>query len=73
MIDIIITCKDRLPHLRKCYDSLIKTKKNGINYNIIVVAYGDTLAHNFAKKIGKSIYVNEKGFHLSKARNIGVN
>ena len=73
MIDIIITCKDRLPHLRKCYDSLNKTIKNNINYNIIVVAYGDLLAHNFGKRIGKSIYVNEKGFHLSRARNIGAN
>jgi glycosyltransferase involved in cell wall biosynthesis len=73
MIDIIITCKDRLPHLRKCYESFNNTIKNNININIIIVAYGDLLAHNFGKKIGKSIYVNEKGFHLSRARNIGAN
>ena len=72
MIDIVITCKDRLPHLRKCYDSLLQAIGDTFKVNLIVVAYGDELAHRWAKNKAKSIMVNAKGFHLSNARNIGA-
>jgi hypothetical protein len=67
MIDIVITCKDRLPHLRKSYDTLLQAIGDTFNINLIVVAYGDEMAHRWAKNKAKSIMVNAKGFHLSNA------
>lgn len=67
-MDIIITCKDRLKHLRKC----IETIPADVLKNVFVVCYGDEIAHRWCKSVGiKSEFVFATNFHLSKARNIG--
>jgi predicted glycosyltransferase involved in capsule biosynthesis len=72
MIDIVITCKDRLPHLRKSYVTLLKAIGQRKNIRVIIVAYGDILAYRWAKNNAIGIMVEAKGFNLSAARNIGA-
>jgi predicted glycosyltransferase involved in capsule biosynthesis len=72
MIDIVITCKDRLPHLRKSYVTLLKAIGQRKDIRVIIVAYGDILAYRWAKNNAIGIMVEAKGFNLSAARNIGA-
>ena len=72
MIDIVITCKDRLPHLRKCYQTLLEAIGARKDIKVIIVAYGDILAYRWAKNNAIGIMVEAKGFHLARARNIGA-
>jgi hypothetical protein len=68
-MDIIITCKNRLQHLKKCILSI--PKENLID--VFVVCYGDEMAFRWCKQEKlKCILHSAKDFHLSKARNIGV-
>jgi predicted glycosyltransferase involved in capsule biosynthesis len=72
MIDIVITCKDRLQHLRKSHKSLLEAIGTRNDIRIIIVAYGDILAFRWAQTNAYGIMVEAKGFHLAKARNIGA-
>lgn len=72
MIDIVITCKDRLPHLRKSHVTLLKAIGQRKDIRVIIVAYGDILAYRWAKNNATGIMVEAKGFNLSAARNIGA-
>lgn len=72
MIDIVITCKDRLQHLRKSHKSLLEAIGTRNDIRIIIVAYGDILAFKWAQTNAYGIMVEAKGFHLAKARNIGA-
>jgi predicted glycosyltransferase involved in capsule biosynthesis len=72
MIDIVITCKDRLPHLRKSHVTLLKAIGQRKDIRVIIVAYGDILAYRWAKNNAIGIMVEAKGFNLSAARNIGA-
>lgn len=66
-MDIIITCKDRLVHLKKCI-ATIKDKSK-----IFVVCYGDEMAFRYCQQNRiRSCLTAAKDFHLSKARNLGV-
>jgi len=72
MIDIVITCKDRLQHLRKSYVTLLEAIGEREDVRVIIVAYGDVLAYRWAKNNAIGIMVEAKGFNLSAARNIGA-
>lgn len=67
-MDIIITCKNRLQHLKKC----IGTIPDKILPNVFVVCYGDEMAYRWCKTMNlRSVLIPANDFHLSKARNIG--
>ena len=72
MIDIVITCKDRLQHLRKSHTTLLQAIGTRKDIKVYIVAYGDLLAYRWAKNNANGILVEAKGFNLSRARNIGA-
>lgn len=81
MIDIVITCKNRLGHLLESLRTLGDANADILN-RVYVVCYGDNSAYLAMCMMASEnivlknklfpILVDANGFHLSKARNIGA-